>query len=319
MGIACLVSLFVAASGEPRTQIPSRPVTAQRAAKRPRILGVAHMALYVSDLGKARSFYRDLLGFEEPFSLKRDDGSERIAFIKINDRQYLELFAESPKNDGRLNHISIYTDDARRMRDYLASRGISVPETVGKGRTGNYNFNIKDADDHAVEIVDYQPDSWTAREAGKYIPASRISDHVMHIGFLVRAVEPAMKFYRDLLGFQELWRGSASGKELSWINMRVPDGSDYVEFMLYSTPPDERVRGSKNHVCLVVPDIEKAVAELQGRATRAGYTRPIEIRVGTNRKRQANLFDPDGTRIELMEPNTIDGKPVPSSTAPAPR
>jgi lactoylglutathione lyase len=32
-----------------------------------------------------------------------------------------------------------------------------------------------------------------------------------------------------------------------------------------------------------------------------------------------NLFDPDGTRIELMEPGTVDGAPAPSSIAPPPR
>src|SRR5512141_480289 len=74
--------------------------------KRPKILGAAHMAIYVSDLAKARAFYKDFLGFDEPFSLKRKDGTERIVFIKINDQQYLELFAEPPKNDGQLNHIS---------------------------------------------------------------------------------------------------------------------------------------------------------------------------------------------------------------------
>jgi hypothetical protein len=31
------------------------------------------------------------------------------------------------------------------------------------------------------------------------------------------------------------------------------------------------------------------------------------------------LFDPDGTRVELMEPKTIDGKPAPSSALPPPR
>jgi catechol 2,3-dioxygenase-like lactoylglutathione lyase family enzyme len=307
-------------------RLPAKEVRAARMqilwpgeVKRPRVLGVAHLALYVSDLAKSRSFYRDFLGFEEPFSLKRDDGSDRIAFIKINDRQYLELFAEPPKNDGRLNHIAIYTADARGMRDYLAAHGIDVPERVGKGRTGNYNFSIKDPDGHTVEIVEYLADSWTAREKGKYMPASRISTRLMHVGFLVASVEPAMKFYRDILGFDELWRGSASGKELSWINMRVPDGEDYVEFMLYSQVPDEQQRGSKNHVCLVLPDVEKAIAALRPRAARIGYDRPIEMRVGTNRKRQANLFDPDGTRIELMEPNTVDGKPTLSSTARAPR
>ena len=103
--------------------------------KRPRILGVAHMALYVSDLAKARAFYKDFLGFDEPYSLKqKDSAADRIAFIKINEQQYLELFAEEPKhNDGQLNHISFYTDNAQAMRDYLAARGVKVPEKVGKG------------------------------------------------------------------------------------------------------------------------------------------------------------------------------------------
>jgi hypothetical protein len=45
----------------------------------------------------------------------------------------------------------------------------------------------------------------------------------------------------------------------------------------------------------------------------------MEIRTGRNRKRQCNLFDPDGTRIELMEPKTVDGQPAPPSDAPPPR
>ena len=49
---------------------------------------------------------------------------------------------------------------------------------------------------------------------------------------------------------------------------------------------------------------------------RKAYTRPLEIKTGINRKRQLNLFDPDGTRIELMEARTVDGKPTPSSSAP---
>lgn len=80
----------------------------QDAVKRPKILGIAHVAFYVSDLAKARTFYEDFLGFaEEPFTLKKNDGSDRIVFIKINDNQYVELFAEEPGNDGRLSHISV--------------------------------------------------------------------------------------------------------------------------------------------------------------------------------------------------------------------
>ncbi|HZE70426.1 MAG TPA: VOC family protein [Pyrinomonadaceae bacterium] len=285
---------------------------------RPRILGLAHMALFVSDLKKARAFYEDFLGYEEPYVLKRADGSDRIVFIKINDNQYIELFADTPRQDGHLNHISFFTDSIQGVRDYLASRGIKVPDKVGKGRIGNLNFNITDPDDHTVEIVQYEPDSWTKREQGRFMPDSRISKQMAHVGVTVGALEPALKFYRDILGFREFWRGSSSGTELSWVNMRVPDGDDYLELMLYSTPPDAGRMGSMNHICLFTPDIKKAVALLESRPARKSYTKPIEIKIGKNGKRQVNLFDPDGTRIELMEPNTVDGKVVRSSTARPP-
>jgi catechol 2,3-dioxygenase-like lactoylglutathione lyase family enzyme len=300
----------------------SGPLTAQVAAgavQRPRVLGVAHVAYYTSNLAGARQFYRELLGFAEPFSLKRDDGSERISFIKINDQQYVELFAEAAVGDGQLAHIAFYTDDARRMRDYLAAHGIKVPDQVAKGKTGNYNFTVTDPDGHRVEFVQYEPDSWTAQHAGKDMPASRISPRMMHTGFTVASPAAAMAFYVDLLGFREFWRGSSNGTELSWINLRAPDGDDYVELMLYRDPPDAARRGTQNHICLEVPSVEKAVELLKQRASTAGYTREIEQHVGRNRKRQANLFDPDGTRVEVMEPNTIDGKPTPPSTAPPPR
>jgi len=292
--------------------------TAARDVKRPRVLGLAHVALLVSDLQKARAFYEDFLGYQEPYVLKRDDGSDRIVFIKINDQQFIELFTEGPKQDGHLNHVSFFTDSAQGMHEYLASRGIKVPDKVVKGRIGNLNFNIVDPDGHTVEIVQYQPDSWTAREKGKFMPNTRISTQMAHAGILVGSLDPAMKFYRDVLGFQEFWRGSSSGTELSWVNMRVPDGNDYLELMLYSKLPNSEQMGVKHHICLFVPDIKKAIAILESRPAFKNYGRPITINVGKNGKRQANLFDPDGTRIELMEPNTVDGKPVPSSTAPPP-
>jgi catechol 2,3-dioxygenase-like lactoylglutathione lyase family enzyme len=292
------------------------------AQERPKVLGVAHMAVYVKDLAKARQFYEDFLGFGEPFTLpQKEGGSTRIAFVKVNDHQYFEIFDEKDRGEGQLNHVSIYTDNADRMYAYLKSKGIEIMSDkgqVGKGQTGNKNFNVKDPDGHIVEIVEYQPDSWTARESGKFMPKTRISDQIMHLGFLVGDLDKSMAFYHGLLGFNEFWRGSSSPKMLSWVNMRVPDGQDYFEFMLYDQIPEPDGRGGKNHASLMVPDAEKAVAELTKRAAKIGYTKEIKIQIGVNRKRQVNLYDPDGTRIELMEPNTIDGKPAPSSTAPVP-
>jgi lactoylglutathione lyase len=141
---------------------------------------------------------------------------------------------------------------------------------------------------------------------------------MMHVGIIVTELEPEMKFYTEVLGFRETWRGSSKGTVLSWINVKVPDGDDYIEFMLYKDAPAPTARGSAHHLALETPDAAASVAELDGKPYRKQYTRALEVRTGINRKRQVNIFDPDGTRTELMEPATVDGKPAPSSNAPPP-
>lgn len=102
------------------------------------------------------------------------------------------------------------------------------------------------------------------------------------------------------------------------MNERVPEGTGYLELMLYAQLPDADKRGGQHHLCLEVPDVEAAQKTLEGRAEKINYTRPMQIQTGVNRKRQMNIYDPDGTRVELMEPQTIDGVPAPSSMAPLP-
>jgi lactoylglutathione lyase len=86
--------------------------------------------------------------------------------------------------------------------------------------------------------------------------------------------------------------------------------------MLYRNAPSKF--GTKNHISLVVPDINKAVAELESRPYFKTYGKDLTIATGVNRKRQVNMYDPDGTRVEIMEPFTVTGKPTPPSTAPPP-
>ena len=285
---------------------------------RPKILGVAHLSLFAHDYEASRAFYHDFLGFDEPFSLKKPDGSPSMTFFKVNDRQYIELSPEKEPNTDRLNHYAIETPDVEAMRRYLASHGVKVPDHVPKGRIGNLNFMIKDPEGHNIEIVQYPADGWTMREKGKHMPDARISKRMMHVGIIVTNLDSEMKFYTDVLGFRETWRGSQSGKVLSWVNLRVPDGEDYVEFMLFKEPPAPDKRGTSHHLALEVPDAAASVAKLGAKPYRSKYSRPIEVKTGINRKRQVNLFDPDGTRTELMEAHTVDGTPTPSSQAPPP-
>ncbi len=292
----------------------------RRRPPRPHIIGLSHIALYVHDIRAIpRLFYKDFLGFDEPFSTTNKDGTLHLTWIKINDHQTIEIFPEKEAGTDRLNHYAIETDDADAMRLYLAAKGLKVPATTPVGSIGNANFMIQDPDGHSVEIVQYLPKGWTIREKGNFLPDTRIAARMPHVGILVGPLDPALKFYEDILGFKEIWRGSKNTNELSWVNLKVPDGNDYVEFMLYSELPEPDKRGKQHHLCLEVPDVDKAKAILETRADKIKYTRKLDIQTGVNRKRQLNLWDPDGTRVELMEPKTVDGVPAPPSTAPPPK
>ncbi|MDQ2712052.1 MAG: VOC family protein [Acidobacteriota bacterium] len=285
---------------------------------RPKIVGLAHISLYAHDFEKSRAFYRDFLGFQEPYSLKNEDGSPSMTFFKINDRQFIEISPERKAGSDRLNHFALETDNAEAMRLYLADHGTSVPDRLPKGRIGNLNFMIKDPQGHSIEIVEYPANSQTTRTKGMFLSDRRISKHMKHVGIIVTDLPAEEKFYTEVLGFSEIWRGSSTGTVLSWINLKVPDGEDYVEFMLYKEAPPEEKRGSAHHASLEVPDIRASVAQLSESSYKPQYSRPIEIRTGINRKRQVNLYDPDESRMELMEPNTVDAKPSASSNAPPP-
>lgn len=286
--------------------------------QRPAIVGIANISLYAHDLAASRAFYHQLLGFDEPFSLKNPDGSTSLDFYKVNDRQYIEVGIEKSADSERFKHVAFEVRDVEAMRKYLAEHGIATPDHAAAGRVGNLNLNIKDPQGVAVEFVQYAPGSRTAQNDRKYMPETRISSHIMHVGFVVTDLPAELKFYEDVLGFREFWRGSSNGQTLSWINLRLPDSRDYIELMLYAAVPAADRQGTANHLCLEVPDAQAAAATATKRGVEIGYKRAIEVHTGKNGKRQVNLYDPDGTRTEVMEPHTIDGKSVPSSSAPPP-
>lgn len=291
---------------------------AQAPVQRPKILGIAHLALASHDLDQSRQFYTGFLGLEEVSNWKNTDGSTAFTFFKINDHQFVELTPEKAPGTDRLGDLSFETDDAEGMRLYLASQGITVPDHLTPGRIGNLALRINDPEGHAIEFVQYLPTGQTARDFGKHLGTNRVSTHMTHVGLIVVDPGPEYKFFVETLGFRETWRGSSDGKVLSWINLKAPDSNDYVEFMLNKTAPAPDQRGSAHHLCLSVPSLQLTAATLMRSAASSHYTRMMDVHLGKNRKRQLNLFDPDGTRVEVMEPTTIDGMPTPPSTAPMP-
>ncbi len=280
---AAVLALGVAAASVPLAQT----------APRPRITGISHVAFRVSDAGAARRFYRDLLGLSE-----RETTRGRQWFV-VGAHQFLSIEPGLPPNeDERLVHLAFATPDIVALSAYLKDRGVDVRKP--SDRCHESAIHVTDPDGHSIEFVqaEFPPPPPSA-------PGHALSNRILHAGLSVRDEQRAHTFYRDVLGFSEIWRGGRPEGTTSWINMRVPDGTDYLEYMLAAKAPDRRQVGSMHHACLRVPDIQTAWETVAGRSEASVRARLNVPSVGVNGRWQLNLFDPDGTRIELMEPFTI--------------
>ena len=269
--------------------------------KRPDIVGVAHIGLKTNDLAAARNFYGRDLGFEEPFTLDKPGGGLLLTYFKVNDHQYIEVFPElKSETEDRLSHIAFETTNIQQLRDYLASRGVKVPDSLHTGLDGNLSLMIKDPDGHNVEFVQYMPGSLHSRNFGKFLPDTRISSHMIHVGVTVADRDAADRFYKDILGFRETWHGGMKDDRTDWVDMRVPEGTDWLEYMLNVNNPSPRTLGVMHHLALGVPSVEAGYKILSER-----HMKLEQPQIGRDGKWQLNLYDPNLTRSELMEPTPV--------------
>lgn len=290
--LSCMPTVALVALLSPFTS----PVSAQ-SVERPPIVGVAHIGLKTSNLDAARRFYGHDLGYQEPFTLDKPSGGLMLTYFKVNDHQYIEVFPDlkSPTED-RLSHIAFETTNARRLRDYLETNGVKVPATLKPGLDGNLSFMIKDPDGHNVEFVQYMPGSLHTRNFGKFLPDTRVSKRIIHVGITVENQAAADHLYHDILGFHSIWHGGHTDNTTDWVDMQVPDGTDWLEYMLNVHNPSPRTLGVMHHLALGVPNIQDAYKEVTARGYKAAPPK-----IGRDGKWQCNLYDPDGTRAELME------------------
>lgn len=270
-------------------------VSAQ-AAERPRIVGIANIAVKVDNLDEARNFYSGVVGMAEAFQTKYSGVAGDLACFKINDHQYVEVSPTlKSETEDRLIRIGFETNDARKLRDYLASKGVKAPSKVDKDPNGNRSFEVQDPDGHRVQFVQYLPGSIHSRNFGKHLTDKRVSDHMLHVG--VRVVDPAKAdgFYKDILGFRLQWKGGRTGRT-EWISMMVPNGYDWVEYMVAETTPTPKQLGVLNHYALDTLDVQKVYRTVVER----GYKPPSEPAIAVDGRWLLQLYDRNYTRTETM-------------------
>ena len=265
---------------------------------RPKIVSVSHLAVYTTDADKAEHFYVHDLG-----AMKGPD-PQNPAGVRyyFNPVQFVEVLPlpQGWTSVGRFDHAGYNTDDAEALRKYLGAHGVVVPAVVTKGSDGSLYFEVKDPEANRVQFV--QP---PAKRIA--VPVNPLSKHIIHVGYIVHSPAAEDAFYRTLLGFRPYWHGGRTDDSADWISSQVPDGTDWVEYMSVKGPETTGIpptmtkdnAGVLDHFALGVQNMEQSVNLLyEGDRLTAKHSPP---QIGRDGKWQLNMYDPDGTRAEMME------------------
>jgi catechol 2,3-dioxygenase-like lactoylglutathione lyase family enzyme len=190
-------------------------------------------------------------------------------------------------------HVAFTTDNIAGLRRYLTQKGLKPGQIQGRS-DHSLSFVVDDPEGHHVEFVERAKDESMPAEP------DAVSRRMIHAGFLVYNRPAADHFYREVLGFRPYWHGGMKDNETDWVSLQVPDGTDWLEYMLNQPAhPDLRLTGIMNHISYGVVDMKKAQAALESHGWKEHGDEHAQM--GRDGKRQLNVFDPDLTRIELME------------------
>jgi catechol 2,3-dioxygenase-like lactoylglutathione lyase family enzyme len=264
-----------------------------KATKRPRITGIAAVTILVSDLPASREVYKRLL--QPGYACDCCEDAE-ISNFALSSGQIISLQpVPSPAPDNLLDEVFFQTSDLKTMKKYLESQNVKFAQ-LAAGKTP-LRLRITDPDGHHVSFVQEMTSPLQQSLAGvREHGSARL--RLIHTGFIVRDQVKMDHFYKDILGFRPYWHGGMKDNETSWISLQVPDGTDWIEYMVNLPPaPDEHLRGVMNHVAIGVLDIQSERKQLVNN----GVHLTEEPKLGRDGKWQLNVYDPDQTRIEFME------------------
>lgn len=272
------------------------PVSFAQQAEQPRVYGIAGARLYVTDMKTAREFYLAATGTKRTCDWCE---TEEPSAFRLPSGQFLLLTRMTVKEGvSRIAEISFDADHLKELAQLF--------------KTNNVRFEAIKADKVITMIRATDPegnlvcflDKNTPRQYKAYHPNTPpdadLTDRMLNVGFVVRNREAMDHFYKDIRGFHIYWQGGISAGETDWVDMQVPDGTDWVEYMLAApADADEKTLGTMNHVGLGVQDVH--AADWRFLHARTGLRVGEEPRIGRTGKWQLNLYDPDGTRVELTE------------------
>ena len=241
-------------------------------AQAPPLAGIAHVAFRVADLDQSRAFYQ-ALGFEQ-FLEFTANGKTSVSYMKVNDRQFIELYPRSePSQPLGLMHVCYESNDLAAVHDAYVARGLTATD-VKKAHAGNLLFVMHDPEQHTIEYTQYEPGSLHSEDRGKHLGTQRISQRLLGAAVPVHDLDALLVFYTAKLGFV---RAPASQR------LRVPgDSGEFIQL-------ESAAVTAKPGITLQIDNTKRATEELRRRGL------DVQMTHGS-----LTVQDPDGATITLQ-------------------
>ena len=280
----------------------SAAATPAQQTSRPAITGIAFARFATTEPAAAEQFYGKTLGYQR----MEADG---LWIYPVNRSQWIEVDPKGPPPapNVRMEAVGFTTRDAAGLERYLKQHEVAIVQPLAHGQfavhdpEGNLVYFVQAQAPGAVRVGTGVARSDPARIAATATPdPNAASRRMIHVGYMVqdRAKEDA--FWSGILGFRPYWHGGMKPGVTDWASLQVPDGTDWLEYMLNSSPSaDLRAHGGMDHVSLGTRDMQTVEDRLKSNGCEgAACGKP---QMGRDGKVQLNLHDPDLTRIEFME------------------
>jgi catechol 2,3-dioxygenase-like lactoylglutathione lyase family enzyme len=253
-----------------------------------KIFGIAYVRVRVTDMGKAKAFYGDVLGLVE--ETPRNGNAVQASYV-VNAGQHVEVATTAGGTGGSyLAEVALATDDVMKMRSYLTTKGVAANE-IFTWPDGTKYFETQDPENNKIVFVEQ---NWNTSGGS----AKGIARKLLHAGFVVKDWKAERRFYQDVLGFRLYWKGGFKDDGLDWYEIQVPDGDNWIEYMLnIPSNADHKELGVQNHFSLGVVSADAAAKTLRERGLKE-FDGP---EIGRDGKNSLDAYDPDATRVEVME------------------
>jgi catechol 2,3-dioxygenase-like lactoylglutathione lyase family enzyme len=262
--------------------------------KRPRILGIAAVTILTSDIPGARAYYRQITDPSRSCNWCEDIPSSTISLGHSQTVTFKQLPSQPPSS--LLEEVTFRTDSLDQLAKFLRGNRVDFREQKYNGQL--WRISLLDPEGHAIAFAGIVKPLTSMADLNGSSGAQIASPKIIHAGFVVRDRNAEDHFYQDILGFRMYWHGGMKDDQTDWVDMQVPDGTDWIEYMLHvPANADHHTLGVMNHIALGVPDVHAAQKQLLER----GVKLTEEPKIGRDGKWQLNVYDPDDTRVEFME------------------